>query len=217
MPDWMHTVCIGVLQYLEGCITWELFVKVGGKVTKPQEALDVLYDMICISAADLGLDRPFAQLTLSMFRRKKVRPRMALKATEGRMYLPILTYMVVKFFPPADEYERLRLDCLRSMVRCYWELRNWIDAESPARLKKEGRKFLILYMELHHRTSDYLYHVYPKHHLFAHVTDTAVNPASLWNYSDEDEIGQCAELAAACNVAWLHEGLIERYRCKITE
>ena len=99
-PDWMHTVCLGILQYFTGNIMWFCFTEVGGKMTKPQEACAMLFNMINVVASDLGLEQPIASLVVTMFRPSmNKKPKMRLKAAEGRYFLPILTVMLQRFFP----------------------------------------------------------------------------------------------------------------------
>ena len=45
-PDWMHTVDLGILQYLVGCIMWELFLAVGGTWYKHTQACATLMNII---------------------------------------------------------------------------------------------------------------------------------------------------------------------------
>ena len=211
-PDWMHCVCLGILQYLLGNVMWELFTEVGGVFSRSQEACAVLLATARMTAKKLGLDAPFNVLTVTMIKPStKKRPRMKLKATEGRNFLPILTTMLVECFPHSSERLELRLRCCQSLCRCYYELRNWCSVESPARLELSARQHLLLYKELGGDNERY-WHIYPKHHMFLHVSIATTNPALMWNYSDEDEIGRAAKLAGKCNVAWLNTGLLQRYR-----
>ena len=102
---------------------WQLFVKVGGSRKKWRDACAVLLNMICITAASLGLDAPFGSLTLCMFRTSNSKkPKMRLKAAEGRLFLPILTTMIARFFSPVGDMEDIRLQCLQSLCRCYAHL-----------------------------------------------------------------------------------------------
>ena len=40
--DWMHTVCLGALQYVCDNVMWELFVVVGGTMNKHLAACSIL-------------------------------------------------------------------------------------------------------------------------------------------------------------------------------
>ena len=214
-PDYMHVCCLGILQYLLGNVMWELFLTVGGVYSRPKEACATLLNMTKLFAKRLGLEPPFNALTIRMIKpQASKRPRMALKAAEGRYFLPVLTKMLADAFPPDSALAQVRLDCCKALCRCYYELRNWMALEPPARLEKAGRQHLLLYKELHNNAgADSRYwHMYPKHHLFIHVCDVQVNPAALWNYSDEDEIGRAARLARRCHEGSIQRALIERYR-----
>ena len=214
-PDWMHTVCLGVLQYLMGNVMWELFVLVCGSMSNPGQACATLFNMTVNVARDLGVDRPFSDLFVRMIRHAaNKKPRMRLKAAQGRNVLPILTTMAQQFFPCAPgSREKIRLRCCQAMCRCYMELKRWTD-ESPRQLELAARQCLLLYVSLGNmeEVGYLMWHVYPKHHLFAHVATVETNPALLWNYGDEDEIGRAAKHARRCNPKWLHQSLIERYR-----
>ena len=73
---------------------------------------------------------------------------MALKAAEGRYFVPVLHFMLSKFFPVDDAYKRQRLDCLGALVKIYAELESWDNRTSPLRLGELARAHLILYAGL---------------------------------------------------------------------
>ena len=213
IPDWMHVVCLGILQYLEGNVMFECFIQLGGRVSNPNATCVRLMQMISVVARDMGLEKPFSTLTFSMIKQERKRPRMRLKATEGRRLLPILTGMLQRFFPADNARALLREQCCQALCRCYLELRGW-SAESPRRLERAARQHLLLYVQLGdlEEEGSLRWHLYPKHHLFVHVSVTDTNPALMWNYGDEDEIGQAAALARRCNPKWLHVALLDKYR-----
>ena len=213
LPDWMHTVCLGILQYLEGNVMYECFILLGGRPSNKQEVVSRLFQMVCVVAMDMGLEKPFSALTYTMFKQDQKKARMRTKATEGRRFLPILIGMLQRFFPCDNERGMLVLQCCQAMCRCYLELRNW-TADSPIRLERAARQHLLLYCQLGdlEEEGSIMWRIYPKHHLLCHVSMTKTNPALLWNYADEDEIGKAACLARRCNPKWLHVALLERYR-----
>jgi hypothetical protein len=214
LPDWMHVVCLGILQYLCGNCMWELFVRVGGTFNKHLQACSTLMGMIQLVARDLGVEHPFTALTYGMIRTSpSKKPRMRLKAAEGRAFLPVMTAMLKRFFPARNDREQLRLDCCQALCRCYLEMRTWSDGSS-ARLERFARQHLLLYVQLGDiaGADSLFWWLYPKHHLFVHVASTKANPALLWNYSDEDEIGACAKACGHRNVSFLHKGLVDWYR-----
>ena len=214
LPDFMHTVCLGVLQYLMGNVFWFCFRKLDGTFARHKEACTVLLSMLNLVAAELGLEKPLADLVVTMFRpAMNKKPRMRLKAAEGRALLPIMTTMLGRYFPNENEREEMQFQCCQAMCRVYYELRNW-GPSSPTRLELAARHHLLLYVQLSDGEPEgsVLWHLYPKHHLFVHVARSQTNPALLWNYADEDEIGRAVRQAKACNPKWLHTSLLERYR-----
>ena len=122
--------------------------------------------------------------------------------------------MCAQAFPVETPQQHMRLDCCRALCRCYYELRNWVPLESPSRLEAAARQHLLLYKQLHDMAGpDALaWRLYPKHHMMVHVCDTQTNPADLWNYGDEDEIGQAVRLGRRCHEASLNRALLGRYR-----
>ena len=47
-PDFMHVSCLGILQYLNGCVLWEIFVSLGGTFDKHDAACSMIHNMIVI-------------------------------------------------------------------------------------------------------------------------------------------------------------------------
>ena len=214
-PDFMHCICLGILGYLEGNVMWELFRQVGGSYSNPRAACATLMNIIKVYSKKLGLEVPFGALTVRMIKATpSKKPRMRLKAGEARYFLPVLTAMLTDAFPVVSPVEQLRLDCCRAMCRMYAVLRRWSPDESPGDLERYCRQHLLLYRTLHDMQPEgsLQWWIYPKHHMSMHVCMTRVNPADLWNYMDEDEIGRAAALAKHSNEAHLHTALIERYR-----
>ena len=138
---------------------------------------------------------------------------MRLKAAEGRALLPVLTTVLARYFPAGNEREEMRLSCSQALCRVYLELRDW-GPESPRRLEAAGRQHLLLYVQLSDLQPDgsSFWHVYPKHHMVAHVTQSLANPSLLWAYSDEDEIGRAVRQAKCSNPRYLHTNMLVRYR-----
>ena len=91
VPDWMHVVCLGILQYLSGNVMWELFLAVGGTYHNPSAACAALNNMIIVTAKELGVEKPFHMLTVGMIKASGAKkPRMRLKAAEGRHFYQFL-------------------------------------------------------------------------------------------------------------------------------
>ena len=58
-PDWMHVVCLGIRQYLEGNVTLELFQRVGGTFSSAAKGCSTLLNLIKLVAKELGFPPPF--------------------------------------------------------------------------------------------------------------------------------------------------------------
>ena len=140
---------------------------------------------------------------------------MKLKAAEGRYFLRVLEYVLRKLVPCDTAHRKLRLQCVQALLKVYQEIDSWNnDGSSSAAVSDWGRRHLLLYRELHEaRTSDRFWRIYPKHHLFGHVSSRVrANPKLEWNYADESEIGLGAAVAKVVNQQYLETSLIRRYR-----
>ena len=89
--DWMHCVCLGVLQYILGNVLFDLFLLLHGLITSPQLACGKLIILLNTSAKQLGTHNPLGHLTLLMFRGDTKKPRLKTKAAEGRHMLSVIT------------------------------------------------------------------------------------------------------------------------------
>ena len=211
----MHTCCLGVVQYCSGSCLWELFRELGGTRKKSTDACNRIVNMMNLSSKALNLPTPFDNLTVGMIRKENgKKPKFALKAAEGRHFVPVLHHMLSNFFDNQGEYKKQRLDCVGALKSIYDELQAWDDARSPLRLGELARCHLILYGELgKQQTDENMWSFAPKHHLFIHCAETARgNPKLEWCYTDEDTIGKCADLTTACNPLFVSSHLMERYR-----
>ena len=219
-PDWMHCVDLGTLQYLQGNILWELFLALGGRINRSKDACSKLEALLDVAARRLGLARPLHSLTVTMFRSKMAsKPKLKIKAAEGRYLLPILRETMATAFDVSTEHQQTRLSCVDSLLECYKILNEWEDLDTPAvSLVRAGRRHLLLYRALRDNSPDPLRcHLYPKHHLVAHIIEGAtVNPRDEWNYGDESEIGDACKLAKNTHSAHLTTELIARYRNTFT-
>jgi hypothetical protein len=215
-PDFMHSCCLGILQYMLGNIMFELFQSLGGTFLKHQHACGLLENIMKLAAKELQVPPPFNSLTLGMFRgAPSKRPRMKLKAAEGRYFLPVLLLMLSKMFGLGTSHEILRYQCADALNNVYLELKNWIPGgTSLQRLGHFGRQHLILYCELSKASTDSMvWNMFPKHHQFIHVVEEArENPKLEWNYPQEDEIGKAGGIAAKCNQSYLCTKVLARYR-----
>ena len=131
VPDFMHTSCLGILQYLNGNVMWELFVELGGTYRGWSQACALLENMVRLASMPLGQPHPFHSLSIGMIRPTATgKPKMKLKAAEGRKLLPVLHYMWSHFCPVADAHSRMRLQCVAALLSLYSELDSW-GANSP--------------------------------------------------------------------------------------
>jgi hypothetical protein len=219
--DWMHVTCLGILQYLQGSVMWELFREMGGTLggANRQSVCRMLEKMVRVCAKRLDVDMPFNTLTHGMIRPSMDKPpKLKLKAAEGRYFLPILRELLATCFGLSTPHERLRLNCVDKLCMCYEEMRNWEASTSPSKLKRLAREHVMLYGELSKESVDELvWRMFPKHHLFIHCSmDAEVNPRSLWNYDMESEIGEAVRVARQVNASHLHRSLLKRYRVTLT-
>ena len=211
-PDWMHTIDLGIVMDVSGNIMWELLKELGGTYKRHLKECGQLLAMVHAKAAEMGVDPPFYALTITMIRSSmKDKPKMKLKAAESRWFVPILSEMLLDYFPCTTPRQKKRQLCIGYLAKTYVQLKNW-DAASPWVLADCGRKHLQLYFSLKEGGLDKnCWHKYPKHHLALHCFETLTNPALEWNYMDESEIGTAVDIAAGVNEVNLHVNLIQRY------
>ena len=87
IPDFMHTCCRGIAGYRSGNIMWELFKALGRSFKRWKGACAQLINMMVVMSRELGLDPPFADLTVYMIRPSaSKKPRMTLKVAECRFF-----------------------------------------------------------------------------------------------------------------------------------
>ena len=217
-PDWMHTCDQGVLQYACGNILYSLLQRdLRCSAGTLAEGVSLLENLMKSASRSMGVEPPFFELAASMIRRPGKRPKLNFKAAEGRDFAPVLLFMLRNVFDAGGRYEQTRLHCLEALSRALDELTRWDPALSGDRLELAARQHLLLYVELRRMSdTDVAWHVYPKHHLWVHCSARQrVSPRDLWNYADEDCIGQAAKLALSVNVHMLHQSLVRRYRLQV--
>ena len=183
----------------------------GPTVTKYCGMLENLCEL---AAKAKKVEKPYHSLTLGMMKSQEGKPKMRLKAAAGRKYLQLLRLMLENLFSTSSSYEQLRLNAVVFLCKVCDEMDNWVPSSSPRALEEYGRRHLLLYHELC-IASPHIYYVYPKHHLFQHITENAdTNPKDIWNYNDENEIGDCSDLAGGnkANQQFMCTHLIERFR-----
>ena len=212
--DWMHTVDLGTLQYLSGNCMWEAFREVGGSFKQWKGACGRLQNLCDMCAKRLGLEKPFHSLTIQMFRSKaSSKPKMKLKAAEGRHFLPVLREVLATCFSMVTVHEQTRLQAVDALLDAYRLLENW-NADSPHQFARHIRRHLILLCDIRANQEDpLLWCLFPKHHLLIHLAESSfVNPRLEWNYGDEDEIGRAVGLSKYTSSAHMATSLLARYR-----
>ena len=212
--DWMHVVCLGVLQLASGSAMWDIYTSLGGTLSSSKGHCDRLFSMIRTMARDMDLDCPIGDLSVPMFKKSATKPaKLKLKAAEGRRFLVVLRKLLEVAFPLDTPYRSARFSCIDNLYLCYRELDHWIDGgTSTTNLARYGMRYLLLYMDLGRLAGDdCLWHITPKMHLFAHLVSNAVsNPKLTWNYYMESQIGDAAALAGTVNKLDLHRSVLKR-------
>ena len=169
--DWMHCICLAILPYRNDNVMYELYKELKGTRDKTLDACGKLLSMTKAMAIICEVDMPFASFTAGMIRgtTPRCKPKLKLKAAEGRHFLPILVEILRRFFKMDTEHKRRRYNCVLHLKLCYDELANWTE-NSPQKLAFHGRRHLQLYKALSEKSSNELFwHLYPKHHVASHV------------------------------------------------
>ena len=129
---------------------FELFQRMGGKVTKPHAALGELLNLITLASRhipDLNC-RPINALTLPMIKATGCTPRFKAKGAESRRMVHVLVWLLQNIFPPRDEFETLRLNALLHLHLFYEECKRWVPNVSGRHAARHARRHVILYIEL---------------------------------------------------------------------
>ena len=75
-PDWMHTCCLGILQYLNGNCLWELFKELKGTKSHWNKGCTLLKNITNIFAKDTNVKSPFHSFTLGMMFPQSGKPKL---------------------------------------------------------------------------------------------------------------------------------------------
>ena len=225
--DLMHACDLGVLQYLCGCVIWELFREMGGTDKKHRHVLADIQTMIRTASKSLAqVQLPTNTLTIGMVKGKSG-PKTKTKASEGRRLVFCLRFILENFFPAGadDSHAQLRYQCVNEMCMMYDSLRDWNVGTSVETLALHGRRCLMIYSELSAeslRSRNYqhegflVWRQYPKMHLLLHVIEDQVliqgSPLESWCYADESEIGAAVILAEMSHPSTLHRLVMTRHR-----
>ena len=228
--DLMH-VCdlLGITQYLLGNILLECFFSMGGVLNKAKGTLSEIVVFVKLASKRLGYEKPpLNKLTMGMLKPEgSSKPRLKLKASDSRLMVAVVYFMLTELFPAKSDYEKMRLQCLESLHRFYKALPRSREADDgdefmASALGRLARQHVILYGELSRHPDRprrwEAYRMYPKHHLFIHLAEVDYkvhgNPRENWNYEDEDMIGLCVGTVSGSsqNSGYIHRPFIEKYR-----
>ena len=223
--DLMHTGDLGILLYLFANVFFEIFIAIGGLLSKPGPALADIRLMILSASKAVGQARPpINRLTLSMFYSPGNTLKMKIKAAESRYMLPCVLHILEHFMPQDTAHDQLRYHCVRTIKQMYDLMRvppNEFRGQAVATL---ARKHLLLYADLSKESLDDRRHLVhgichwkwvPKHHLFSHFEQQICNcgnPAEHWCYADESLIGEIAQVCEGCHPNTLHRLVIQKTR-----
>jgi hypothetical protein len=222
ISDWMHVCDLGVTQYVLGCSFDFLFMRIHGRRTRSAPFCLAMTSLIKTASRVLGQPAPVNKLTYGMFRpRSSKQPRFRCKAANTRHMVPVVLFIFKELCPQTDDLGKLHFQMLSHLNSMYEELYKWRDTgDTAARdsMSLHGRKCLILYEELRNvgATMKKYAHMWkwkPKFHLLDHLLLEVFenNPALLWNYRDESEIGNAVKVAAACHLSTVHRLVMERH------
>ena len=217
--DWMHTVDLGVAQMCLGNILWFVFLRLGGLVTREQEALSRIMNYLSDAANEIGQAMPFSKLTLGMIRGSDLRPQLRAKAAVTRRLVPIVLQMLHMHFPPVDDHSLRMVRCLDFLAKAYHELEHW-GAGSASRLEVFCRRHVLLYLSLAEDTARgdgewLLWRWKPKHHMLLHLSKEQAermgNPSNWWCYQDENSIGIAVSIAESVHPSTLPTASMTKY------
>ncbi len=226
--DLMHVCDLGITQYLLGNMLLECFFSMGGVLNKAKGALSEIVVFVKLASKRLGYEKPpLNKLTMGMLKPEgSSKPRLKLQASDSRLMVAVVYFMLTELFPAKSDYEKMRLHCLESLHRFYKALPRSREADDgdefmASALGRLARQHVILYGELSRhpeRPRWEAYRMYPKHRLFIHLAEVDYkvhgNPRENWNYEDEDMIGLCVGTVSGSsqNSGYIHRSAIDKYR-----
>ena len=108
---------------------------------------------------------------------------------------------------------------MKALNDMYVLLDNW-STDSPELLTLHARRHLTLYLALAKDTMVEgrgwtRWRFYPKHHMLLHIAAQSHkfgNPKLHWDYTDEDAIGMCADIAESVHINTLSVACRDKYR-----
>ena len=228
--DLMHCGDLGVLQYLEGIVLYELLMEMGGRMTNCRHELHYILSLIKTASRRLQQHKqPLNNLTGTMVKGTAASsPKLKVKASAARNLLLCLEYMLEHLMPLESDHAQQRFLIVKHLSSMYRHLQSGEGIPSLLEAASCCKRALILWSELRRADIDpnnphgwqhrgfFLWKMYPKHHLLQHVVEDQVlvtgNPVDHWCYADESEIGAAVCLAATLHVKCLHTSLIRKNR-----
>ena len=224
LGDLMHMSCLGVLPLVLGNVLFEIFISMGGEITKPSAVLDALLVLLKIGARNSGVEPPFTSLSMSMIRAPGKSPKLRCKAAKCRATLKCVLFVLKYLRPPENEYQEIRLALLQHFADMYRLLEEWSKDESKIHhgplAAESGRKMLLLFTQLSLRQPAGKWLQYwrpvPKCHAMLHCLEEQVsvcgNPRDAWNYLDESTMGDLIDLAESVHPSCVHLKVMEKTR-----
>ena len=196
----LHALDLGVSQDLEGNVLWEYLTKFAeGRTLKVK--VEALWDMLRAHYQATRTANRVQTLTLEMVKQDKKGPKMRTKGAETRGLMPFAVEVAMLMHEQRpNDYTKTVLMCTSAMFDFYM-----LMSMSPYNAKEGAdacRKFCLLYKALNdQQTNPLLWRMKPKVHMFQELAEysaeTMGNPATFWNYKDEDFVGWVAKLARA--------------------
>ena len=92
--DLMHAGDLGVVQYLLGNVLFDIFRELGGTEDNFTMALAHINFLMLICSRALEMALPVTEITMGMIRAKGSKPKLKVKAAEGRNTLKVVAYML---------------------------------------------------------------------------------------------------------------------------
>lgn len=220
MVDVLHCLDLGVSQEFVGNLFWYVISAVGlfTSSTIDNRRLE-LWAMVKEYYKDARPTTRISNLTTEMIKRKGKQPKFRGKGAETRHMIPfslVLSKALVVFSP--NSFHKTLLSMSKYLCQFYacMGVRDFVKAAAASYC----RRFLLLYSDVSKSTSEGLWEIKPKFHMFQELaefqTDTAGDPSRFWAYLDESFVGIIAKLGFSRggkrSVDTTPNNLMDRYR-----
>lgn len=190
MPDWLHTMDLGVGGDILGNIFWALLPKLaaGGR----QEQVQALFEEMKSFYRRRQVESKFDSLTIGMLKQPKKPPKLRGKAAEVRHLIPLGQELAERFLSPDDPRELAIRAIAGQLHKLYSSLQPW----DPQGMAEASRRVASLAVALESQSPSPLWRVKPKMHLMQELCERMPglrgNPRAWWTYRDEDAGGKLA-------------------------